>query len=141
MANRIPEAEALRFYRAIEAGEVVLSFAGEDPQEVYSGLVAYHASNGWRIDVYNDCNEFDYIERVVDDRQRELWFEDIETTRLDWNPPEAVAWTCFGLPGHKKYRCRLCGTMIERNPRYLCKRDRCSGSKLPLIPTRVKAFG
>jgi hypothetical protein len=138
MAERIPEAEALGFYRAVEAGDITLSFQGEDPQEIYSGVVSYRASNGWRIDVFNDCNEFDYIDRVVDDRNRQLEFDDIETTRLDWNPPELTAWKCFGLPGHHKYRCVKCGTLIERNPRYLCKRDRCSGTKLPLLPTLVK---
>lgn len=54
--NVLTEAAVLAFLESVERGDVTLA-PDVDPDEVYAGIVTYTASNGWRIAIFNDCNE------------------------------------------------------------------------------------
>src|SRR5579864_5008297 len=73
----ISEAELMDFLRAIEEGSVSLR-PEFDPQDIYAGNVPYAASNGWHITIFNDCNEWDYVDRVKTADGRSLDFDTIE---------------------------------------------------------------
>jgi hypothetical protein len=57
MNRTVSENELMEFLRAIEGGTVVLR-PEREPQDVYAGNVPYAASNGWRITIFNDANEW-----------------------------------------------------------------------------------
>ncbi len=90
------------FFRAIEKGEIRL-VADQEPQDIYAGVVSYEASNGWRLLIFNDANEYDYVEeiRTPDDRYADI--NDIENS--DWRPDDETAWRCLGIPGYCTFRC------------------------------------
>ncbi|HET6961975.1 MAG TPA: hypothetical protein VFJ27_05750 [Terriglobia bacterium] len=83
MALAIPAAEIRALLTAIELGAVRLT-PMEEPQRVYSGVVAYPTTNGWRLGVFNDCNEWDYLE----------WIEAPDGRRVDhdqlWDSSDLV---------------------------------------------------
>jgi hypothetical protein len=58
------EAQELReLLEAIERGDVTLT-TNRGPEKVYAGNVVYRASNGWTIQVFNDCGDWDYLDYV-----------------------------------------------------------------------------
>jgi hypothetical protein len=63
MALRCP-VEVSQFLKAVEDGSVSLT-SEQEPRTFMPGNVRYIASNGWRIVVYNDANEWDYIDSIV----------------------------------------------------------------------------
>jgi hypothetical protein len=68
MATQMPttsaEIELRKFLKAVEDGSVSL-IPEQEPQDVYAGNVSYLGSNGWRILVFNDANEWDYIDSIT----------------------------------------------------------------------------
>jgi hypothetical protein len=106
----IPLPAILDLLRSIERGAVVLT-ALDEPQRIYAGIVAYAADNGWRLAIYNDCNEWDYIDWVEAPDGRRVEYEGIDATPelRAYEPSEAVAWSRYGLPGHSRFRCTGCG--------------------------------
>jgi hypothetical protein len=50
------------------------------PQKVYAGNVPYQASNGWHITVFNDANEWDYVEEIRTQGGDTLDFDDLDKT-------------------------------------------------------------
>jgi hypothetical protein len=60
----IPVSELLALYAEIESGNVRLT-ALQDPQNVYAGNVVYVSGNGWTLTIFNDANEFDYVDEVA----------------------------------------------------------------------------
>jgi len=128
----ISEAELLQFLKAIEDGSVVLQ-ADDDPQGVYAGNVSYAASNGWRMTVFNDCNEWDYVDRVQTADGRSLDFDAIESMPLAgaYDPSTEVAWSRYEIPGYCTFRCKQCGTSLEamalRQLPFLC--ESCLGQQ------------
>jgi len=131
--------EELRaFFRAIESGEIRL-VAEIEPQEIYAGNVSYRASNGWRVVVFNDANEFDYVDHLVADDGRSIDFEQLEGSHVAWHPDDDMAWRCLGLPGYCSFRCTTCGarlpSAVERGepvlPPFVCGADRCIAAASP----------
>jgi hypothetical protein len=59
----LSEAEVMDFLKAVENGSVSLR-PEYNPQDVYAGNVPYAASNGWHITIFNDVNEWDYIDEI-----------------------------------------------------------------------------
>lgn len=116
MATNITEPEILAFLRSIESGEVRLTPL-EEPQEVYAGCVPYTASNGWKLVIFNDANEWDYIEQIRTADGRECSYDDIYESMptVDaYEPSIDVSWTRYGIPGYCKRRCVRCGRFIDR---------------------------
>jgi hypothetical protein len=126
MTLAISKQEILSFLHAIESGEIVLT-PMQEPQWVYAGVVVYNASNGWRIAVFNDANEWDYIEWIVaSDGRRVDFIFDMTERYADFEryvPSNDVAWRCYGIPGYLQSRCKQCGSSIDADPsgRYLCQ--------------------
>jgi hypothetical protein len=111
----ISEAELLEFLRAIEEGSVSLR-PECNPQDIYAGNVPYVAGNGWKIKIFNDCNEWDYIEAVTAPDGRSLDFDTIENDMplvREYSPSDDVAWRRYGIPGYCIFRCVTCGTVLE----------------------------
>jgi hypothetical protein len=123
----ISEAELLEFLRAIEEGTVSLR-PEFDPQDIYAGNVPYAASNGWHIRVFNDCNEWDYVDFVTTPDGRSLDFDSIDNDMplaREYSPSDDVAWRRYGIPGYCIFRCTVCSTeLVEmelRKPPFLCR--------------------
>jgi hypothetical protein len=138
----LPVSELLALYAAIASGDVRLT-ALQDPQEVYAGNVVYACSNGWTLTIFNDANEFDYVDKVSSPDGRDAWFDELEGTQGDWVPSAAVAWRCFGIPGYCKFRCYGCGATLpnavqRRGPvtrPFFCGGERCANRKSPAEPS------
>jgi len=129
----ITEEELLEFLRAIEEGTIALQPEECIPQDIYAGNVPYVASNGWRITIFNDCNEWDYVEHVITPDGRSLSFDEIDDlmpVARDYTPDVEVAWSRYGIPGYMRFRCTNCGADIEAKAltkaEYLCNGCRSS---------------
>lgn len=94
------------FLQQVERGEVVLEVSGKRPEEVYAGNVAYEANNGWFIVVFNDCNEWDYIDHILDAEGNVADFDEIladyEANPVDDHPAnyeatDEVALRAYGI--------------------------------------------
>lgn len=96
---RIETDEILYILRAVETGGITL-YASKDPQEVYAGVVHYEASNGWKIGIFNDCNEWDYIQYIEAPDGRRMDFDAIEDTPelRDYRPTIEVIRQEYGIP-------------------------------------------
>ena|ERR1700677_1552785 len=113
--SRVTEAEILAFLKSVEEGPVTLTPSGE-PQDIYAGHVEYTASNGWVVTIFNDCNEWDYIEHLRTPDGRECCYDQINDfmPQVDaYSPSEEVAWERWRIPGYCKFRCVRCGEFIE----------------------------
>jgi len=122
----ISEAELLEFLKSIEEGSVSLR-PEFDPQDIYAGNVPYAASNGWHIRVFNDCNEWDYVDSVSAPDGRSLDFDSIDNDMplaREYSPSDDVAWRRYGIPGYCIFRCTGCSAeLVEmelRKPPFLC---------------------
>lgn len=126
MPTNVSEAEVLIFLRLIESGEVTVTPLHE-PQDVYAANVDYTASNGWTLTIFNDCNEWDYIDHLRTADGRECDFEEIfaHMRAADaYRPSEDVAWKRYRIPGYLKFRCTRCGDLLTEKARirlpFLC---------------------
>lgn len=93
--------EAHELVLAIEAGRVGVRATGDEPQDVYAGDVEYETSNGWRVVVFNDCNEWDYFDAFTAPDGRTIGFDQI----WDWDGSLRAytptdAWALWGIPGY-----------------------------------------
>ena len=109
------EVELGQFLRAVEDGTVSLA-PEQEPQDVYAGNVTYIASNGWRIVIFNDANERDYIDSITtsDGRIFDLDALDAMPTVDTYEPSEEIPWTRYGIPGYCRFRCKACGTRLTK---------------------------
>jgi hypothetical protein len=122
----ITEKELLQFLKAIEEGAISLHPESE-PQDIYAGNVTYTASNGWRITIFNDCNTWDYVDKVITADGRSVDFDSIENdmpTARAYLPADEIAWQRYGIPGYCRFRCVHCGAdLADHNQRkmpFLC---------------------
>ena len=118
----ITEKELLQFLKAIEEGAISLH-PESDPQDIYAGNVTYTASNGWRITIFNDCNTWDYVDKVITADGRSVDFDSIENdmpTAREYLPTGrncvAEVWHSGILPLslHPLWR-RPCGLQPEKD--------------------------
>src|SRR3972149_8251374 len=81
------------------------------PQEAYSGNIEYLASNGWKVTIFNDCNEWDYIDSI------EIGDECAFKLNDDYNKlapaNEEMWWKRWRIPGYMQYRCEDCGEELS----------------------------
>jgi hypothetical protein len=121
------EVELSQFLKAVEEGSVSIT-PEQEPQDVYAGNVTYIASNGWRIVVYNDANEWDYIDSITTPDGRVFDCDALdEMPAVDtYKPSGESAWTRYGIPGYCRFRCKACGTRLTKpkstsmRPPFLC---------------------
>ncbi len=73
----IPEDEVLAVLDAVDRGEVTTLEADRTAcADGYCGDFWFTLSNGWRVAVFNDCDEWDYVSHVVapDGRECHPWW-------------------------------------------------------------------
>lgn len=118
MQLAISETEIRELLTAIERGTVHLTPV-QEPQRIYSGVVEYVADNGWRLAVFNDCNEWDYLEWIETPDGRRVDFDQLydSSDLAEYVPSTSVAWERYNIPGYMKFRCTRCGATLKRgNP-------------------------
>ncbi|HEY2171599.1 MAG TPA: hypothetical protein VGJ30_18380 [Candidatus Angelobacter sp.] len=122
----ITEKELLQFLKAIEEGAIFLR-PESDPQDIYAGNVTYTACNGWRITIFNDCNTWDYVDKVITADGRSVDFDSIDNdmpTAREYLPADEIAWEKYGIPGYCHFRCVHCGADLAdydlRKAPFLC---------------------
>ena len=123
MRSKISETEVLDFLTAIERGEVVLT-PESDPQDVYAGNVTYHADTGWTIVVFNDANEWDYIDSITTADGLQVDFDELDAMpRIrNYEVSNEISWGRYRIPGHMRFRCNECGAELKRGPSKSCAR-------------------
>lgn len=108
----ISDDEIWEFLHSIELGRITLEVEGLiEPQEIYAGNVAYGASNGWRIVVFNDANEWDYIDEIVAGDGRRIVFDEIYTSYPDvsnYSPSQEISLSKYQIPGSMRFWCFEC---------------------------------
>jgi hypothetical protein len=113
----ISNSEIWEFLRAIESGSVALTPDGErEPQDIYAANVAYSASNGWRIVIFNDANEWDYIDEIVMADGRRIVYDEIADSFPDienYKPSEEISWSRYRIPGHTRFCCVVCNLPLK----------------------------
>jgi len=126
MQLAISEAELRELLTAIERGTVHLTPI-QDPQDIYAGIVEYAVDNGWRLAIFNDCNEWDYLEWVEAPDGRRVDYDQLCDASSDlkaYVPSTSVAWERYRIPGYMRFRCLQCGTILKHTaPR---DRTRCA---------------
>lgn len=116
MQLAISELEIRELLTAIERGTVQITPV-QDPQEIYAGVAEYIVDNGWRLAVFVDCNEWDYIEWIEAPDGRRVDYDhlyDAPSDLKNYVPPESVAWERYRIPGYLKFRCPRCGSILRR---------------------------
>jgi hypothetical protein len=71
---------------AIENGSVTLTPTASD--FAYCGNIEYTASNGWRVIVFSDCEEWDYFDRFVSPTGEILDFAGMPEDLQSYHPPD-----------------------------------------------------
>jgi hypothetical protein len=99
----LTENQVLAFLKDIETGKVTLTCTDvETPAQIYAGDVHYDASNGWKLVIFNDCGQWDYIDRVskggrtADYQHISKFMPRVEA----YDPSDDVAWDSYGIPGY-----------------------------------------
>lgn len=90
----------LQFLKDIEDGTITLS-AEYSPDSVYCGNMKYNASNGWTIVVFNDCCEWDYIDRlVIPEMDVTIVYDEIYKHMPlvdEYSPPDNICLDVYGI--------------------------------------------
>jgi hypothetical protein len=81
--------EMLAVLSDIEAGVVTLT-TDEPWAEVYCGNVTFRTSTGWTVVVFNDCDDWDYIDSLIAPDGRRVEFEDLPADVQNWAPSPAT---------------------------------------------------
>jgi hypothetical protein len=71
-------------------------------REIFAGNVEFRLESGWTIDVFNDCNDWDYIDTVIAPEGTRWSFDELSNRVRYWRPDTAVqrqGWSdAFGRP-------------------------------------------
>ncbi|MGI8755086.1 MAG: hypothetical protein ACR2MB_04340 [Acidimicrobiales bacterium] len=112
--NTSLEGQIIDFLQAVKRGEILL-VSQRNPQKVYAGNIEYVASNGWRITVFNDANEWDYLDSVIFENGETYTSDDLDEidSIRNYQASEEVSWRCYGIPGFSGFRCLRCGRKVE----------------------------
>lgn len=116
MQLAISDGEIREVLTSIERGAVHLTPI-RDPQDIYAGVVEYAVDNGWRLAVFNDCNEWDYLEWIEAPDGRRVDYDqlcDASSDLKNYVPSISVAWERYRIPGYLKFRCTRCGVVLKR---------------------------
>jgi|ERR1043165_1612974 hypothetical protein len=71
----IPVAEIVAVLKAAIAGELPVRCVGPTWNDVYAGDVSFWIGD-WKVEIFNDCDSFDYINSVEAPDGRRAEFED-----------------------------------------------------------------
>lgn len=125
-AKELTENEILVFLKNIESGEIRLT-PNVEAQQVFAGNVEYQASNGWRITIFNDANEWDYIDEIVTNDGRQIEYNQLESMPLvnKYVPSDEISWEGYGIPGYCKFKCKKCGTEFKYKKDNIFQCEKC----------------
>ncbi len=78
--------------------------------------------------VFNDANEWDYIDSITTSDGRLFDYRALkEMLAVDtYEPSVGIAWTRYGIPGYCRFRCKECGARLIKpkggsmRPPFLC---------------------
>jgi hypothetical protein len=80
----------LALLRRIETGETTIQALFESWEDVWAGDVDFETSDGWLLRIFNDCDDYDYIDTIITP-ERAVWEFDalyeLELTRV-WHVDE-----------------------------------------------------
>lgn len=108
MSGKPTPNEVLAVLHAIERGEITVTFLGiGPPKNTHCGNISYRASNGWTLVVFNDCDEWDYLDSVImpDGVVTDFWdaceedpfgTDEYEEVR-NYGPPEDIEGSVYGI--------------------------------------------
>ncbi len=98
MAGKLTEPEVLAVLRAIEQGEIKLK--AKEGTIPFAGNCGYLADNGWKLEVFVDCGDWDYLDWAKAPDGREIHFEDFECAGelFNYGPDAKIARTAYGFP-------------------------------------------
>lgn len=91
------EAEAVAVLEAVDRGEIEIDKAQRDACAAqYCNNFTYTLPNGWRVTVFNDCDEWDYLDSIeAPDGRRWDYIPTIdgqETSHEEWGAPPLGEW-------------------------------------------------
>ena len=72
----ITRTEAADVLRRIARGQIDISAVGRSWNEVYAGNVEFMTCDGWNLVVFNDCDDFDYLDSITAPDGRTGCFDD-----------------------------------------------------------------
>jgi hypothetical protein len=78
--------EAMALLKRIESGEVTLDLQ----KVIFFGPVEYLASDGWKLAVFDDAGEWDYLEWIESPEGQRRTFERLPEWFQDYQPPISV---------------------------------------------------
>jgi hypothetical protein len=94
--------ELMEFIKAVEDGTIALETTW-NPESGDWGNISYVASNGWKITVFNDANEWDYIDSFVTNDGRIFDFDQLDIMGItDYEPPLELARQRYHIPGRSR---------------------------------------
>ena len=98
MKEKITEQEVIQFLSDIEKANVTI-VPDKNPSDVYAGDVHYRASNGWEIIIFNDANQWDYIDSIKSNDGRELSFDDLDVMSgiRNYSPSKEIATAMYRI--------------------------------------------
>lgn len=114
----ISSVKANKIINKILAEEIsIVPHGNRLPQQIYAGNVQYNITgkySNYGLIVFNDCNQFDYIDSIVSSDFTMCVFDFSTISSIDrFKISEEKAWEIFRIPGYLKFRCEACGTFIS----------------------------
>lgn len=93
--------EILALLRRMDSGELDFWCAHRGWKEIYAGDVLFVAADGHRVVVFNDCNEWDYVDSVYAPGGTLVWsfpagpsleHSDADSSVINWQPEHPSRW-------------------------------------------------
>jgi len=92
----ITDEQVEQLFKDIDEGRVTVKPTRETWKEAWAGDVEFTCSNGWRVVVFNDCDEWDYVDSVIaPDGDKATWGGDIWADPpkwSNWHPRDPAPW-------------------------------------------------
>jgi hypothetical protein len=86
-------AAALLELQAIDRGEVSISVEGPDWDGAWCGPVTFKTPSGWTFVIFNDCDEWDYLETVIAPTgERFEYLHGMPVDLGNWEPKNEDIW-------------------------------------------------
>ncbi len=89
------EQEILAMCESVDAGELPVELEGGETWDVaYSGNMSFRFGNGYRLLVFNDCGEWDYIDSYIAPDGTRTEVEDFGPGLglFEWEPKHFARW-------------------------------------------------
>lgn len=118
------ETRVVKLLRDIEQGKVTLKIVGRTPEKVFAGNVEYRSSNGWKLLVFNDCNDWDYLDSATSPDDEELDFDEMSRELQGYRPDAQTTLNAYQFKHDSAVTGPRCtgaiGDMIRRISDNMC---------------------